>query len=1534
MAGAISQDVIEKIIQQAAEEAALICSFTRDIDWLKNELRIISGGLNYANSLLAQDDDVKDWLRHARDVAWDAEDIVEEFVVYNRDELFSRDKMAKKIQEVKERSRFITKYGKQLKLFRDLVPSPSEKPSSSPAWKENSLLLRDSHPVAIEPKLQHLISLLDESTVPVIAVVGIGGTGKTFLLQNLFDRIKQRYEHSIWLSMSQSYSVHKLQCDLASHMGYLKDAVKDASEKRAAELIHADLQKTKSLIVLDDVWRATREDNVIRSLGLPIGHDSQCKIVVTTRNRGVGQNLEACIYEMELLSEDESWQLFCAYAFSNYNGDLPPHHLKAVAHEVEKQCGRLPLALKTIAASLSGCTEPSEWNSKLSRLKELEVHRQKEVTTPDYRIIEILRLSYDSLPAALKPCFSYLSFFPEVERIDCEYLINLWIVEGFVPQGEDQWDVAWGYLYQLANLCLLEVWEDWGLIKYCKIHDLLYDLAIEMSKENRCSFAVEDVTSVKRILLAKQEIDDMVMEHSRVSCPRSLRTLLLYKNLIERIEINFFSPMRLLRVLDLSESNISTLPDFVGKLKLLRLLNLSSTKIKEIPICVRSLKSLVFLDLCHCQQLQTLPEWINDLRCLQHLNIKNCNDELRSHMPKGISELVSLRVLRSDPLSLSVEEDGLLKLGDVIKLNRLQELSLEVTHEKELKIIEDGILAQLLRMRYLSIESHFSIESHLPHNITALQDLQTLCLGKFAVPSWVWMLTNLRQLTLFNCDCIDYPALETMPNLIELRLEGNKSCRKVPKAFGKSSGFPKLRFLIISDFPLLEELPDLEDGAMAVLEKFHLVRCPRVKKVPEGLKGLRGLLDFYCGMKGTDAHLSQPSQKEDIAVLSNFSSPPQPSQQQTIAGSSTTMETDFMSLLKKFDGISQANDLIQYIEELLKNMSGEKSEITPRSPYIKDGQAFMEIIEKHIAGLDKTDLMNSVTAEIENEVMEVLKGVGKIQCVGAALSMVGFALEISRQMSKSYQECFELLKDMFDLGKHILCLNEQMAEHKQMLNESLQCIVMGCIMCVSQSRTNIFRYLTASVNAESLQDFRHKINLLYADLKLLRIIEIESRETKIPPPSQEFHTFVEYKHRSDEVSVPREKHRIFLICYESDCIRTMVDKLFKSLNAGGVTVIVIELLQWEMAGKKDLSLKQVSEGTDIHFPIFSKENYLRLLEQWLCICRPNSIIRPLFYDTNEDIKCQFDKTLNKLAYKQDSTAGVFSSSSNAPLQMSFLPGWSSLDYRTEWRLVKRVVFDVLEMLNNLPLPLPLHAVGLEERMEDLIGKLKMESDTKNMVVAISGVGGIGKTTLAKAIFDSIGPKFQARSLVGPVKAKELCKLQEHILKDLSRQDILVKSIEHGKALMKAHLGSIRALVILDDIDHSMQLEAFNVDCLAPGSRLIITSRDTELLAFAHADKIYDMAQLGFEQSVELFSWHAFLRTDPDDGYEDRSKKIAKSCQGIPLLLEVAGASLYDRTETSHWDESIRNLESTIDQNIHRRLCVSAQGLESRELKCF
>ncbi|XP_059074189.1 disease resistance RPP13-like protein 4 isoform X1 [Cryptomeria japonica] len=558
-------------------------------------------------------------------------------------------------QAVGKTSKGFPRYVEAAKDQICLCADSSASTSRSAQVKKSCLLPRDSHPVGIDSKVEDMLRLLQDQKIPVIAVVGMGGSGKTFLLQHVYNTGKSRFEYSIWLSISRSFSVKNLQHDIASHIGLESKIVGGAiTEERAAELIHEHLKGKRSLIVLDDLWTLSTEDDILYKLGLPAHKD--CKVVVTTRNKEVAQNSKAHVYEMKILSDEDSWKLFCFYAFPDCEENSAPPDLEEVGREIVKQCGNLPLAIKTTAASLVNTARLSKWESKRDQLKKPAVPFGGHDP-----VMDILKLSYDSLPQHLKPCFAYLSFFPEDEEIDPEYLVYLWIGEGFIPTGEGQCDTAWDWLDQLVQLCLLQLSEglefskftsigyNKRLTKHCKIHDLLHDLAIHISREKKCAFSVEEAATYTsaasgwcRILLAKKDINPNDISESR---PAYLRTLSLSQNNeISSIPENFFSAIRGLRVLDLSSTRIYALPASIGKMVLLKVLNLRGTAIVEVPECVRHLKSLLFLAMSN--GCRSLPVWIGELKCLQYLEC-----QLVYRMPRGISKLASLRVLRSDMLA-------------------------------------------------------------------------------------------------------------------------------------------------------------------------------------------------------------------------------------------------------------------------------------------------------------------------------------------------------------------------------------------------------------------------------------------------------------------------------------------------------------------------------------------------------------------------------------------------------------------------------------------------------------------------------------------------------------------------------------------------------------------------------------------------------------------------------------------------------------------------------------------------------------------
>ncbi|GLJ14388.1 hypothetical protein SUGI_0232450 [Cryptomeria japonica] len=393
------------------------------------------------------------------------------------------------------------------------------------------------------------------------------------------------------------------------------------------------------------------------------------------------------------------------------------------------------------------------------------------------------------------------------------------MVEGFVPAGDEQWDMAWDWLYQLAELCLLQLWEDVKeydatdqikFSKYCKIHDVLHDLAIHISRENKCAFSVEEASTCtigasgwSRILLAKKDINVDNIFDSQLAY---IRTFSLSQNReITSLPSNLFTHVRGLRILDLSYTSISTLPESAEKNTLLKVLDLRGTEIKQVPECVRHLKSLLFLAMPN--RCKYLPPWIGELKCLQHLECEGVH-----RMPKTISKLASLRKLQSGILHLSIEEDEFIRLEDLANMTQLQELELTLNHEMQLKMVEEGILSQLLKMRQLFIRNCVDDEmgrTKLPRfseKMRAMENLESLRLIKFEVPRWICDLWNLRELELCNCDCSDCPELQTMPNLVRLKLSGNDRCIELPKALGKSGEFPYLYSLSIQFFEEQEEV--------------------------------------------------------------------------------------------------------------------------------------------------------------------------------------------------------------------------------------------------------------------------------------------------------------------------------------------------------------------------------------------------------------------------------------------------------------------------------------------------------------------------------------------------------------------------------------------------------------------------------------------------------------------------------------------------------------------------------------------------------
>ncbi|KAL6213975.1 hypothetical protein ACLB2K_013413 [Fragaria x ananassa] len=208
-----------------------------------------------------------------------------------------------------------------------------------------------------------------------------------------------------------------------------------------------------------------------------------------------------------------------------------------------------------------------------------------------------------------------------------------------------------------------------------------------------------------------------------------------------------------------------------------------------------------------------------------------------------------------------------------------------------------------------------------------------------------------------------------------------------------------------------------------------------------------------------------------------------------------------------------------------------------------------------------------------------------------------------------------------------------------------------------------------------------------------------------------------------------------------------------------------------------------------------------------------------------------------------------------------------------------------------------------ELIEDLVKCLLLAQEANDVrFVGIWGMGGIGKTTIAKFVFQKISHHFEVKKFltnVREVSAKHgtLLDLQKQLLSPMLKQSITeVYDEMQGTLFTKNCLSNKKVLLILDDVDHVNQLEvlAGHEDWFGAGSRVIITTRDERLLVEHGIELIYKMEGLNDEEALQLFSQNAFQKDQYEEGLLELSKSFVKYAKGLPLALKVLGRSLYKR----------------------------------------
>ncbi|XVF36522.1 hypothetical protein REPUB_Repub19eG0065200 [Reevesia pubescens] len=876
------QVVFEKLASQFLKRIADHCGFKDEIKKLQHGLRTIQAVLQDAEERQATDKSLKLWLTELKEVAFDADDLLEEFgpdamlqenssslteqvsnIVPSLRPYITYLKWLPELKQIRERLDVLLEERSNFKLKK----KDGDKAIKGGQNRETGSFVIESEVIGREEDKEKILEMLLLSTerranevVSIIPIVGLGGLGKTTLAQLVYndERVMGNFELRMWVCVNDDFHVRKI----------VNLMIESATRRRCDDLLGMDvlqsqlrdlLFRRRYLLVLDDVWNEDVDEwDKLKSL-LKLGAEGS-KVIVTTRSAKVATIMgTVCFHHLKGLSHDDCWALFKQRAFADDQDDYP--NLLPIGKQIVQKCGGVPLAAKTLGSLMRFKREPEEWLS-------VQENDLWNVCENENGILPALRLSYSHLPSHLKGCFIYCSIFPKNYVIKKEKLIHLWIAEGLIQsceyplrktqsreEGKSLENVGSNYFNDLMWILFFEEVKknsDGDVIE-CKMHDLIHDLAKSVAGEE--FFIFERDCLPKN--LARVRYSSVVCHSESCTIPealyeaKKLRTLifLFSKGNSGEVPAKLFSNFRNLRVLDLGYSGIKRLQSSVSCLKHLRYLDLSNTFVATLPETVSSLRKLQVLNLSGCSDLTGLPRSLAALCMLRHLIINDC--QRLTCLPDDIGALFQLQTL---PIFfISKERDNFEQLRKLRLRGELTIRNLENVKQEQISGILTMKNLHSLELSWGSDHDGLNLNSRndfywrlgerVLNYLQAPQNIKRLSINGYPgihLPRWMSTLAVpfLTKIVLINWKrCEHLPALGKLPVLEIIHMHGMDAVKNIGSEFygeDTKKSFASLKELSLIDFPNLEFWWSISGGEeFPSLVKLTINKCPRLMNMPQ-----------------------------------------------------------------------------------------------------------------------------------------------------------------------------------------------------------------------------------------------------------------------------------------------------------------------------------------------------------------------------------------------------------------------------------------------------------------------------------------------------------------------------------------------------------------------------------------------------------------------------------------------------------------------------------------------------------------------------
>ncbi|RDX62435.1 Disease resistance protein RPP13, partial [Mucuna pruriens] len=889
MAESVVSFVLDHLSQLVASEAKLLCGVEDGVQSLQNELEMINEFLKSSKSKKGIEQKM---VSQIRDVAHLAEDVIDTYVakvaLHNRRTMLGRllhgvhqaallHHVADKLDKINTTLSQI--HNNKMKYLESTTEEEKEEEKErAQSLHKLRRNVEEDDVVGFVRDFKLVIKQLMEggSRRNAVSIIGMGGLGKTTLARKVYNssEVKNSFSCRAWVYVSNECRVRDILLALLKHFmpnpeykrrGNKKDTrdVSSLSEEELKKLVRESLERKRYLVVLDDMWKKQDWDEVQDAFP---DNNRGSRILITSRLKEVASHTSLHPpYCLQFLTGEESWELFCRKVF---RGEEYPSDLVTLGKQIVESCRGLPLSIIVLAGLLANKEKSHrEWSKVVG-------HVNWYLTRDETQVKDIvLKLSYENLPRRLKPCFLYLGIFPEDFEIPVRPLLQQWVAEGFIQEtgNRDPDDVAEDYLYELVDRSLVQVArvKTSGAVETCRIHDLLRDLCISESKEDKVFEVCTDnniliSTKPRRLSIHCNMGHYISSSNNDHSCIRSL-FLFGPSYFFNPSKLKwFFKGFKLVRVLDVGRNNwVEKIPSNLGNFIHLRYLRIDSmyVTVTSIPASILTLGNLQTIDFGPWDWLDPIsfPAGIWKLNRLRHLYAHK-PIMLRGHY-SGSEEImwnlqtISAIVLDSQTTSLINKGifSNLKKLGLLISSNRkgrvqqlLQSLQ-QLSHLNELSIcLQEKRAIGIMLPEHETMEWNIGCKpQELLVSLSQLNCLTTLKINYVLdlLSCAVTFPPNVRELKLVGIECITDEGMNALGNHTKLRvLKLGGRLTFSDDSFDLNcvvGGFSQLQVFQMSDLKVRKW--KLGNGAMLRLQTLAIHDCIKLDDLPNELWSLTAL---------------------------------------------------------------------------------------------------------------------------------------------------------------------------------------------------------------------------------------------------------------------------------------------------------------------------------------------------------------------------------------------------------------------------------------------------------------------------------------------------------------------------------------------------------------------------------------------------------------------------------------------------------------------------------------------------------------------